>query len=739
MRLLFNQTGASIVQGLLIAGAVAGMGFVGTRMMQDQKLAQKGISSRNNVEQLHDMVYSILQNKDNCTATMLADNLNTDAVWNNPGNEAMTAIATRNPIDTANPSKIFQVNNSATYQADLSYMNNSVTIDSITLVKPAGLDFTNPANLEIVYRKLDSSGNKRLGKGYGGTTVKKTLPLKIQRNLTNSAFESCYGVQTGDTDQVSKDFCERLGVDDGDPNTAMFEWDADHQQCKFKDLKCPVGQVFAGIDSTGRRLCHTIQSWMPFSNFIDPAGVACNPATADAVSFVVVGDKVTVQCTNNSCTPSPACPAAWGPNIILNSSSLNQPGWPWDATLTDYRMSTYAGGVSGVNCEVNVRKNTTCTGAGVRSRCIYINTNNQGCAAGPAPESCSTACDCPNPKDTCEYGKCVDRSDMNNFCPAGTLTRGDASGQYMCNGSNGFNTGILPACGTGTAYCSTQDEAQQKANDDGATGCALAALDDCTNTADASGGTKACYTFDSTGSGKPCDKGILCNAGASTCYEAPHEASQDCNNSGGFEEGHMSVAECQARMNEDPSNYRCIKFNRTAGCSKASLCKGGTGGSCLEHPHEATQQCLDTGGLEEGHFEVSVCLAKANAEPGQVRCIKFQKSAGCNMGSVCRGGSDGSCFTTKDLANQNCIEGGGTFVDASPIATCEAAKKPGETCLKFNEGGTCNFGLRCKSGAAAMPACCPRTGNMVDDCASQCADDGSGNNFCADPTQLQCY
>lgn len=303
-----NQTGASIIQGMLLASVVAAMGYVGTRMVQDQKLAAKSAVVRNNVEQLHDMAYAILQNKDNCTATIIANGLEDDPTWSRPDTETMNAIVTRN-ASTGTGTNIFEVNQSATYNSSRTYMNNTVTIDSMRLIKPTGLNFANPAMFEIVYRKLDTSSNKRLGQGYGGQTTKKLLPIKIQRNLNTNKFEACYGVQTGDTDQISKDFCEKLGVEDGDPDTGMFLWDADHQQCKLKDLKCPAGEVFAGIDSTGRRRCNKIQDWMNFQDLIDTSSMSsCNPATATDVRFELTADgKVKVVCQSSPTPPTGSC------------------------------------------------------------------------------------------------------------------------------------------------------------------------------------------------------------------------------------------------------------------------------------------------------------------------------------------------------------------------------------------------------------------------------------------------
>ncbi len=296
MKSLFNQNGFSIIQGLMIASAVAGMGYVGTRMMQDQKLSQKGVIARNNVEQLHDMVYAILQNKDNCTSTMIAESLHIDSVWTSAANQSMTGVYTRNASLPTAPAKVFEINNSATYDGSRTYMSNTVTIDSINLIKPAGLDFSNPANIEILYRKLDSSGSKRLGEGYGGETLKKVIPVKIQRNAAGT-FLSCYAVSNGDNEDLIKDFCQQLGQNDGTSNPSMFVWSPALQQCVLKDLKCPSGEVFAGIDTNGTRRCARIQDWMNFNDLIDNTSTGCNPATATAVRFVDNGaGKVRILC-----------------------------------------------------------------------------------------------------------------------------------------------------------------------------------------------------------------------------------------------------------------------------------------------------------------------------------------------------------------------------------------------------------------------------------------------------------
>jgi hypothetical protein len=281
-----SQSGFSIIQGMVLAGIVAGMAYMGTKLTTDQKMAQKGVESKSRVEQLHSMIYSIMQNKNHCTETFL-DN----AVVPAPN----TSAALPKILTKGAPQPVFV--NRSWYHAtrDTLYMNNSVAINSMSVDFKS--DFTQHADLRIEYGKLEDTNTRaRSGKGFGGKQIAKVIKLKIQTNPADGTFESCYAVDEGITgnQNMVKEFCEGLGT----TNTVnLFEWSDTYQKCILKDLQCPTGKVFAGYDSNGLRRCFLIKDWMNVGSLIDTSSVsACNAAASSAVSFVIVGGKVKVQC-----------------------------------------------------------------------------------------------------------------------------------------------------------------------------------------------------------------------------------------------------------------------------------------------------------------------------------------------------------------------------------------------------------------------------------------------------------
>ena len=63
---LRNSSGFSMVQGLIIAGIIAGSSLVTTQLMNDQKKAQKTAEVKDKLEEFHQTLYSTLQHKQNC-------------------------------------------------------------------------------------------------------------------------------------------------------------------------------------------------------------------------------------------------------------------------------------------------------------------------------------------------------------------------------------------------------------------------------------------------------------------------------------------------------------------------------------------------------------------------------------------------------------------------------------------------------------------------------------------------
>ncbi len=294
--LIRNQHGFSLIQGMILASAVAMMAYVGTKLSNDQKMAIKGMEAKAKVDQLHDAIFSILQNKDHCTATFKINNLDSDL---------STIPKSFSKIVTA-PDLLVLFENSA---GDINkvYMNQSVTIESMQLTYP---DFTVPfnptstepirtASIKINYGKLQSGDEtKRTHRGFGGSNITKTISVVIQKNPSNSTkFLSCYAVSKGENDTLSKDFCLNLLGMDSNGNrvgTPIFTWNDDLNSCVLKDLSCPSGLVFTGFSSLGTPICKSLQDAMNFSDLIDTTQSNCSSSTT-SVQFKTTPDMKKIQ------------------------------------------------------------------------------------------------------------------------------------------------------------------------------------------------------------------------------------------------------------------------------------------------------------------------------------------------------------------------------------------------------------------------------------------------------------
>lgn len=388
MKFIFlkSQSGFSVVQGLMLASAVAAMALVGTKLTTDQKLAQKSNESQSRLEQLHTLIYSTLQNRDHCTETynanicyesiaqaqeecegssanvvkvIPASDPNNECGENGPfvshrycykatgasqcdswvvcdgtniPNPIMSGTRTLNKImNRGTPDPLFKINTGAgtsNYDASLIYMNNSVSINKMELkYLPSGTGV-----LEITYGKLASTDmGSRTGKGFGGTTIKKSITLKIQKNA-NMDFESCYAVVANENENMVKDFCVNLGADNNPMTPNLFAWDNNLQKCVLQNVSCPTGEYFRGFDSNGVKQCHVIKDSLDLSLLFDTTTQNdCYLQTSSIVRFVIVGNKVQIQCNGTPTTPPPpsSCVGSWGACISNTETyTVTSPGTP---------------------------------------------------------------------------------------------------------------------------------------------------------------------------------------------------------------------------------------------------------------------------------------------------------------------------------------------------------------------------------------------------------------------------
>jgi hypothetical protein len=305
MKIFMTESGFSMVQGMMLAAAVAGSSLVATRLLTDQKLAQKSAETRDQVEQLHKLVYSTLQDKDACTRTLFTGT--PGILGQSPGNLALIP----------NPQRVnSKVGATVVEQFSLSnqrYMNNNVILDKMVLTYPGSAT----ATLKVFYQRLtnDLAGTKKLKEGYGAKDIAKTINLKIQRDplyksggIQTFPYTSCYAV-TADSDgtangedgndNLNETMCAQLNSGESGATGSFFEWDPTTATCKPKENVCKnVGEVNTGINSNGQVECRRITEWMDTSKMIDQSS-AMGCAAGQYVKVNTSGGKIKIECSNS--------------------------------------------------------------------------------------------------------------------------------------------------------------------------------------------------------------------------------------------------------------------------------------------------------------------------------------------------------------------------------------------------------------------------------------------------------
>lgn len=433
-RFISNQSGVSIVQGLVLAAVIAGMAYIGTRMTTDQKLIAKTAESRSKIEDLHNLVYGIMQNREHCKATLTGTTV------------AAGATTPLTSIKTLGGGVPFRVQSGTNYM----YLGNAVAINSINITYPP--DLKDLATMTMEYSRLESdNANRRSGQGFGSKTIKKNISIKIQRKA--GAFDYCYAVETGENSDLIKEFCEQLGSD-GTAANAVFQWDPNNNVCVPRNLNCPSGQVFAGFDSNGQRRCYAIKDWMNFGDLIDNTGMSCPSGSAD-VRFMIApdGKHVKIYCAG------PAC-GADGYNVTGTSCATNggscTAGPPVTCQGTPQQTKTCCNAsMCTVGSTITVASGPYGSCFGPPPSCSWTTgwTNSGSCSGGLQPQSrtcgpvgCSGSCSgpstqsipcsCPNVMATSPVsswcyrevgGKCGSRDNIKD-CQVGSCGASDGTG-----------------------------------------------------------------------------------------------------------------------------------------------------------------------------------------------------------------------------------------------------------------------------------------------------------------------
>lgn len=309
MKNLFNnQLGFSLIQGMVIASVVAGSGLVATRLIIDQKLAQKGAETRDQIEDLHSIAYSALQNRDNCQATFVGTGTHA-AITNATGVTTFDLPEIRSRSGTVPILKVHNgtLNNDSAGGNNNTYMNGNVLVKSM---KVTYTPTTGKADLNIVYERLNTTDKeKRTKSGYGAKEIKKTMALRIQKNPFDDApkpFESCYGVTSSKTSEnsleqgndINKDLCLQMNGNISSVSgtgISMFVWDEVTSTC-LPNAKCPDHMVYTGIESDGKVLCKSMADVVNMDTFIAPTTDTCGTGKRVYFEASADGKKVQIRC-----------------------------------------------------------------------------------------------------------------------------------------------------------------------------------------------------------------------------------------------------------------------------------------------------------------------------------------------------------------------------------------------------------------------------------------------------------
>lgn len=355
MRFL-SDSGVSMVQGLVVSAVLASSALIATRLIQDQKKLVKATESRDQIEQLHNVIYSTLQNREHCKATIASMGLTY------AGATLGAATITVNSLYTKTTSggsvATFNVHDGSTWSETNTYMNGAVTIPSMRFRfpqagDPAGTNtISYPAKLIIEYARLEGKGAQgailRTGDGYGAKRIKKEIPIILQRTPPSASLPAgdlnCYAVQLGSSingmtmegnNNLNQEFCSNLGT-----NGSMYVWDSNTNRCVMKNNVCPDKYVFAGVSSTGNAVCNPLESYLQY--MVDTTTQYNCPDSTYRINLTTDGaGRIVVNCTLGlNC---PAQTLYWGAscNGGLGSQAHGTSAFATDATAPGVGTARY--------------------------------------------------------------------------------------------------------------------------------------------------------------------------------------------------------------------------------------------------------------------------------------------------------------------------------------------------------------------------------------------------------------
>lgn len=281
--MITREDGFSLVQVLLLSAVLSVSALVAIQSYRNQKEAIKEVDIKDRVAQVHNMVYSIMQNRNHCMAT-LRTNFGVTTVTVAPSSTEV--LNTINMDDASNAA--------FTVGSTNRYLNGSVSIADMQLVFPANL--TDFATLNIVYNR---HGNGKLNRS---DTIRKAIQISLQRRTATEVI-GCSSVTVNDgtgtgemgNENVAKEICENLKI---------FTWDPALRLCVMKKNLCPATEIFVGLDTNGNKICSKLMDFLP--HLISPTFTNTCPDDFDKIKLTRDSSPphlVSIECnkTNETC------------------------------------------------------------------------------------------------------------------------------------------------------------------------------------------------------------------------------------------------------------------------------------------------------------------------------------------------------------------------------------------------------------------------------------------------------
>jgi len=265
----------SLIQVLVFGGVLSALALVGTSMINDQKAAQKGAQTQDDITILHQAVTNILQDKKYCSATLLYNASMLSSGWNTPTSTPADIEAVYLAQTTAPNTQTGQpfIKKAANAQMNPRYMNGNIFISSIRVNFPLN-------RFEIDYNRVNN-------KAYVAKSVTKFVENIIFK--TEAGVNTCFASQEDVNLNLNQKFCTSLGT--------LFTWA--NNNCVLADKNCSADEVLTGIDAGGNKVCQPVATYLDWATLVDST-VSCNPSQTPAtrVYLEVVGGKIRVRCTN---------------------------------------------------------------------------------------------------------------------------------------------------------------------------------------------------------------------------------------------------------------------------------------------------------------------------------------------------------------------------------------------------------------------------------------------------------